>query len=144
MSLHHNGLISLIYCSFQANNPHSQAIIKDTSKILNDFKRGSLHNVHYLYQKAMRGLELVKTHRGHMIGDTMLTGWDVMRAEAMQVHGGARVGQAPPRVPHSPTKPSGISPTKYSLKQKALDILLPLWPIAAFLFFLYLVWRCGL
>ena len=64
--------------------------------------------------------------------------------KAWSAGGRANSGRGTPGVPHRGVGSGGLSPTKYSPKQKVLltlSYLLELWPIAAFLLFLYLISR---
>lgn len=67
-----------------------------------------------------------------------------LAGNAWREGGEKQSGRGTPPVPHRGVGSGGLSPTKYSPKQKVLltlSYLLELWPIAAFLLLLYLISR---
>ena len=63
--------------------------------------------------------------------------------KAWDKRGRANSGRGTPRVPHDRLGSGGLSPTKYSLKQKAFYYLFPLWPIVAFILLIFFILRYG-
>lgn len=86
----------------------------------------------------------MKIHRGHMIGDTILTGWDVMLAEVMRRRAGREYLRGTPPVPHRRVESRDVYPTKYSPKQKVLltlHLIWNAWPLILLIAFFLIVWR---